>query len=555
MKESECDKAETKFLVDGFKYGFDLGYRGPENIKIKSENLKFRIGNDIELWNKVMKEVKNKRYAGPFEEIPFENYIQSPLGLVPKDGGKATRLIFHLSYPRVKIDNETSTSVNANTPEYMKKVKYHDIDDAIKRCMEEGVGCMAGKSDFSSAFRHFGLNPKFWKFLVMKAKHPKNGKIFYFVDKCMPFGAAISCSHFQRFSNAVAHIFRFKTGKEAINYLDDYFFVAICEMLCNQQMTEFLKICSQIRFPVSLEKTFWASTIIVFLGFLLDTVKQTISIPQEKINKALILIDTMLHNNRKKTTLLELQSLCGLLNFFSRGIIPARAFTRRLYAATKGALKPHHHINITGEMKLDLKLWRLFLNHPSAYCRPFMDLTSLTKSDEINFYTDVSRNFALGCGGVCEKSWYAIQWDPLFMQENSPSINYLELYALVTGVLCWIHRYENRRVVLFCDNMSVVYMVNSNTSKCKNCMILIRILVLHSLMHNVRVFAKYVKSKDNYKADLLSRAKFNTFIRKVILNEGYDRHSTKIPEQIWPMSKIYVRNTSKRLKNKENLKC
>ena len=47
-----------------------------------------------------MKEIAEKRMAGPFEDIPFEHFIQSPIGLVPKDGGKKTRLIFHLSYPR-----------------------------------------------------------------------------------------------------------------------------------------------------------------------------------------------------------------------------------------------------------------------------------------------------------------------------------------------------------------------------------------------------------------------------------------------------------------------
>ena len=42
--------------------------------------------------------------------------------------------------------------------------------------------------------------------LVMKAKHPKTGKIYYFVDKCLPFGSSISCAIFQAFSNAISHI-------------------------------------------------------------------------------------------------------------------------------------------------------------------------------------------------------------------------------------------------------------------------------------------------------------------------------------------------------------
>ena len=120
LDKTNYNKEESEFLIDGFTNGFDLGYRGPENIQQTSQNLKFTVGDKIELWNKVMKEVKELRYAGPFEEIPFDNYIQSPIGLVPKDGGKKTRLIFHLSYPR---DHSKGTSVNIATPREMCTVK------------------------------------------------------------------------------------------------------------------------------------------------------------------------------------------------------------------------------------------------------------------------------------------------------------------------------------------------------------------------------------------------------------------------------------------------
>ena len=111
LLESGYDEDKANFLIDGFKNGFDIGYKGKLEVKIKSQNLRFRgVGNKIVLWNKVMKEVKELRYAGPFREIPFPYYIQSPIGLVPKDGTD-TRLIFHLSHPRGR-----GTSVNANTP-------------------------------------------------------------------------------------------------------------------------------------------------------------------------------------------------------------------------------------------------------------------------------------------------------------------------------------------------------------------------------------------------------------------------------------------------------
>ena len=105
-------------MIDGFENGFSLGYTGKEDVRRFAPNLKLRVGNETILWNKVMKEVKEHRYAGPFTEPPYEHFIQSPIGLVPKDGGKDTRLIFHLSYPR---DGDL---VNSGTPPEICKDKF-----------------------------------------------------------------------------------------------------------------------------------------------------------------------------------------------------------------------------------------------------------------------------------------------------------------------------------------------------------------------------------------------------------------------------------------------
>ena len=347
LKKSNYDEKETRFLVNGFRDGFELGYEGSQEVKITSNNLKFRgIGDEVTLWNKVMKEVKELRYAGPFKDIPFDNYIQSPIGLVPKDGGKATRLIFHLSYPRGR-----GTSVNANTPVDKCTVKYPDFNEAIQLCLKQGKNCKIAKSDMTSAFRNLGIRKRDWKFLVMKAVSPIDGQTYYFVDKCLPFGASISCSHFQRFSNAVKHIVTWMTKQDLINYLDDYFFVALLKAMCNNQVKTFLHICEMIRFPVSMEKTFWATTSLTFLGMLIDTVKQCVAIPVDKIERAINLISTVLNKESKKVTLNQLQKICGFLNFLGKCVIPGRVFTRRLYAYTANdKLKPHHHIKVTTEM-------------------------------------------------------------------------------------------------------------------------------------------------------------------------------------------------------------
>ena len=507
LKESQYDNNKRKELVQGFRRGFDLGYRGKtRNIKQTAKNLKFTIGNKKELWNKVMKEVKEKRYAGPFKTIPFEDYIQSPIGLVPKDNGKKTRLIFHLSYPR---NNPDIQSVNSAMPEEFKTVQYQSFDDAIKLCIQHGIGCAIAKSDMTAAFRHLPMMKKFWKFLVMKAENPTDGKIYYFIDKCMPFGAAISCANFQSFSDAVSHIVTFKMTEENINYLDDFFFVATLRIHCNQQVQCFTEVCKAIRFPVSQEKTFWACKRLTFLGLLIDTELQMIFIPIEKIDKALELIRKIL--NKKRIRLRTLQQMTGYLNFLGKSVVPGRAFTRRLYANINPKLKKRHHLPVTNEMKLDLEVWRTFLESPDVFSRKFIDLDKSLQANEICMYSDASANKELGCGGYNQTSWYILQWDEEYMTKYNPSINYLELYAVTVAIHLWIHRYKNKKIILFCDNMSVVHMINKSSSKCANCMVLIRLIILQELTHNVKINAKHVRGKSNTFSDMLSRLKYREF--------------------------------------------
>ena len=154
LMESGYNQEKSAFLLDGFRNGFKLEYNGPENVRIESKNLYLDgVGNKVMLWNKVMKEVKAKRYAGPFKKAPFEYYIQSPIGLAPKDNGQDVRLIFHLFHPR----GPWSSSVNANTPREKCSVRYPDFNKAIELCIKAGKYCKISKLDMKSAFRNLGL--------------------------------------------------------------------------------------------------------------------------------------------------------------------------------------------------------------------------------------------------------------------------------------------------------------------------------------------------------------------------------------------------------------
>ena len=287
-------------------------------------------------------------------------------------------------------------------------------------------------------------------------------------------------------------------------------------------MQIFIQICQRIGLPIAVEKTIWSSTLMVFLGFLIDTVNRRVLIPCEKLTRGLNMIRFILNvydskkASQRKITVHQLQSICGFLNFLGRIIVSGRAFTRRLYAPLSlppEQLNPHFHVRITKEIRSDLLMWETFLMNQTAYCRPFADFSNKIDADDIFFAMDASKDSKLGFGGHCGSHWMQEKWGT-FLQDFDPSIQYLELYALTAGVIAWMHEFKNHTVIVYTDNRSVKSMVNSTTSGCKNCMVLIQKLVLHCMIHNVKLKAKYLRSVDNEIADSLSRFQQTCFMKE-----------------------------------------
>ena len=571
MNLSNYDVQEIEYLVKGFTTGFDIGYNGPKLRQSRAKILPIRVGSRTEMWNKLIKEVKLGRVAGPFDEVPFDNFIQSPIGLVPKAGNK-TRLLFHLSYDFG--EQMQDKSLNFHTPDEPCSVKYSDLDEAVANCinakqqqhgrdatsitqvtgaqavkrpschedsnqniqfdeMSEYKPIYMGKTDVQSAFRLVPLSRLCFCWLVMAAVSPFTNKLQYFVDKCLPFGASISCAIFQRFSNALKHLINFQssTSRCVTNYLDDFLFVSYCRNLCNSLITKFLGICQSIGVPIADEKTEWACTRLVFLGILLDGVYMVLGIPKEKRDHAIYLLNCV--KDKKKATVRELQSLCGYLNFINRAIYPGRTFTRRMYAkyaikwdkrqkkgvkrSDRKLLKPYHHVRLDREFKADCAVWLEFLqNSELSRCitKPMVDIDIFQTSKQISYYSDASAGPLLGYGCVFDTKWLYGRWPEGFIKTYKPSIEFLELYALCTGLFTWQNYLRDTRIIIFCDNQAVVSMVNNLTSSCKQCMYLIRLLVLNGLKNNLRVSVHYIKSKDNVLPDALSRIQMERFRRE-----------------------------------------
>ena len=122
----------------------------------------------------------------------------------------------------------------------------------------------------------------------MMAHHPITKERYFFIDLCLPFGASISFALFQSFSDALKHLAELRLAILLVNtmaitnYLDDFLFIAITLLLCNGMVHEFLFICERVGCPISVEKTEWASQLLIFLGILLNGQLKMLMIPDDK---------------------------------------------------------------------------------------------------------------------------------------------------------------------------------------------------------------------------------------------------------------------------------
>ena len=114
-------------------------------------------------------------------------------------------MIFHLSY---SFKQSGIGSINELTPQEKCTVKYRDIEHVVEssfvwRGQQESGTVVYLKTDVKSAFHLLPLKKNCWHLLIFKARNPEPNQMKIFVEKNLPFGASISCSHFQHFSCAI----------------------------------------------------------------------------------------------------------------------------------------------------------------------------------------------------------------------------------------------------------------------------------------------------------------------------------------------------------------
>jgi hypothetical protein len=502
------DLVKAHYLVDGFMFGFSLDFQGP-SLNNRSSNLVSASQRPQVVGQKLAREIALGRVVGPFSTPPppfSPDFNVSPIGLQPKKIPGDFRLIHHLSHP-------PGNSVNFFIPQELSSVQYTPISAAISSIQAMGRGCFLAKSDIKSAFRLIPLHPSVYPLLGMSWQ----GK--YYFDRCLPMGASSSCAIFECFSTALQWLVSQEISDCHVHHvLDDFIFISSSRRSCLLGLQHFQSICALLGVPLAPDKTVGPSQVLTFLGIELDTSASEARLPQDKLDKCLLLISQTLSS--KSLKLKSLQSIIGTLNFACSVVLPGRAFLRRLIQLLIGKKKPNHHISLSAGAKSDMRTWKAFLDHFNG--KSFFLQQRWATSISLQLYTDAAAS--LGYGAIFGQAWFYGEWPNLW---KAYSITILEFYPILVAVETWASRMSNRCILFYTDNQAVVSIINSQTCKDTKVMLLMRRLVLTCLKHNILFQAKHVPGVNNTLPDLLSRLKLSQF--KAAAGCHMDQSATQVP--------------------------
>jgi hypothetical protein len=493
---------QTEFddIIQGFQHGFRLGHTGPRTTILKNSRIPPITLAKEKLEEYISREIGIGRLIGPLsrgDALSILRFLHtSPVSLIPKKSmglpiENKFRMIHNASWGKLH-----GNSVNDGIPEEHTKCEYVTIKSVILDVIEEGAGCTLWKTDIVEAFKLIPMHPDDIPLLGFEIG-AKEDRVH--LETRLVFGVGSGPKIFSRFALALRTIFQRATNCSKLkNMLDDFFCV---ERDTNSIAPHLYLFCFQtfmttMGVPLDPAKTRSPSTKMDVLGLEIDTVANTLSISETRLNALQTLLSAW--EAKPSATKNELQSLLGVLSWCSFGVNYGRTFLRRIIMAIKRLPFQHSRWYLDASAKADVQWWIQF---SPTYNGVSFIIDSTPVDIGLLFYTDASGR---SCAAAWNDDWFHYEFDD-DDRMRIPQIHHKEMFSIVMLCLTWGQRLQGKTILIYCDNEASVDSITAGRCDDPILMSMIRELFYIRARFSFQLKAVHIPGKRNTRADALSR--------------------------------------------------
>ena len=473
-------------LIYFIKYGFPLDILRTGNFKaqtvIKNHTSALQYRPHVQEF--LDTEVQLGAILGPFSG-PVQGLHCSPMMSRPKPGSEDRRIIVDLSWPSGgSLNDHVQDNMYMGTPFVLKFPVVDDILDRIKLLQGD---CLLYKVDLKRAFRQLKIDPRDTIFTGL------NFKDKFYIDLSVPFGYKHGSAICQRLTDGIRYIMH-SHGYYIFNYIDD---LIGCDKpgVASDGFKFLNQLLLDLGLPISIGKSCPPSTSVTCLGIIINIKQGIITIPEDKLCE--------IHNSciqwstQTRATKNQLQSIAGQLLYVHKCVKPARLFVNRILATLRRA-SPKGYIELDNAFLQDIRWFTKFI-------KIFNGTVYYSKTLEppiTNLYLDACLT---GMGGTFQNQAYAC---PINRHTNVDSVElivHLEMLNILIALRLWSKQFAGKRVVVHCDNLAVVYILQSGKTKDPFLGAVARNIFCLAAQYDIELIHKHIYGVKNIAADLLSR--------------------------------------------------
>ena len=360
----------------------------------------------------------------------------------------------------------------------------------VPRMLQEGDTLI--NTDEKSGYDHVALASNSFQYFGLMF----NGWVMTYTT--LPFGFKPACFIYQSIGMIVSSYLR-SLGVPILQYIDDRLVVVgrtTSKLHPDNSIYAVLQLMHRLGYTFSLSKCcLTPTTTIRFLGFVLDSVARTFSVPQDKKEDFCHLLDSMLA--KSDLDLLSLQALAGKCSSMAIAVPGAMFYTRELNTAISAAMRSGQPVRNEGALRAELEHW--------CFMKSWQGVAQWKRERHLALKIATDASGFKWAGKLLSGNSTVKQVSDYFLPGDDRPIHQKETEAVAKTLLSLGNDIKQHRIDVLTDSMALIGAWRREGSRNASFNDILKQLFHITLQFDLELNLQYVNTKEN-PADAPSRS-------------------------------------------------